>query len=128
MGFRYEPDEEPKRKHHWDRAEPGFVEVRSVLVGKCPSDLTIARAEALLQDGIPWNRPRTPDLGYPDAIYVVYDGAVYRAKPTRPGVSYHAFPELGSRLRELPRQLKTRILEKARELGCDVGVQRWMNK
>lgn len=33
---RYRVDESPKRKHHWDRDEPGFLEVSGALVGKCP--------------------------------------------------------------------------------------------
>ncbi len=125
--FRYEPDENPKQKHRWKKNEPGFLEIRGVFIGKCPANLSLEEAETLLNAGIRWNRPRTPDLGYPDSIYVVYEGAVYRAKPTMPGESYHAFPELPKRLRELPADLRDRILERARELGCETQVRRWIN-
>src|SRR6266568_2885800 len=30
----YEPDEVPKRKHHWDQDEAGFVAVGAIFVGK----------------------------------------------------------------------------------------------
>ena len=33
----YMPDEGPKKKHHWDKNEPGFEDVRGILVGKCPN-------------------------------------------------------------------------------------------
>ena len=126
--WRYQPDEIPKKKHHWDRNEADFVEVDGVPVGKCPANITIPQAEVLLNSGIPWVRPGTPDLGYPDAIYVVHEGVVYRAKPTNiQERSYHAFPELPARLRELPRALRGRILESAAEQGCEDAVRRWMN-
>ncbi|MBI4703269.1 MAG: hypothetical protein HY744_19300 [Deltaproteobacteria bacterium] len=127
MPWEYEPDEKPKRKHAWDEPYPGFVEVRGEVVGKCPAGLSNDEARELLNQGIAWTRPRSPSLGWPDAIYVVHAGAVYRAKPTNPGVSYHAFPETGERLREVPRSLRRRILDRARELGCEQEVRRWMN-
>ncbi len=53
---RYQPDEDPKRKHHWDLDEPGFVELApGHLVGKCPRGLPLDIAEQLLRAGVGYN-------------------------------------------------------------------------
>ena len=67
-----------------------------------------------------------PAIGYPTRIYVVHDGVVYRAKPTNPGVSYHAFPETSEELQKLPRATLRAIRERADALGCLVQVNRWI--
>lgn len=126
--FRYEPGERPKRRHHWSNDYPGFVKVRGAPVGKCPSDISMERAEELLNAGIPYE-PDQPEggvaTGWPGRVYVVHNGAIYRATLTSPGV-YHAFPELPARLRELPRRFREKLLARARELGCERETRRWM--
>ena len=129
MSWRYEVDEKHKWKHHWDRLIPGFVFLGhdDVPVGKCPSDMTSEQAEKLLNEGIPFF-PEGWKASHPKRIYVVHDGAVYRAAETNPGSSYHGFPETGAELRHLPSSIRNAILKKAQELGCEVKVQRWMNQ
>lgn len=122
----YQPDENPKRRHAWGNPYPGVVEVDGEPIGKCPNDVSAELAQQLLNEGLPWHRPRGPAGGWPDAIYIVYKGAVYRAKPTNAGASYHAYPETGARLRELGRVFVARILDRARELGCEEEVRRWI--
>jgi len=91
--WKYQPDEDPKRKHRWNEHRAGFVEAGGETIGKCPRAITIELAEHLLNhQGISWSNPRLSPGTYPDRIYVVHDGVVYHAKPTVPGVSYHAFP------------------------------------
>ena len=128
MVWKYEPDEDPKKKHKWSKPVPGFVKVNGVTIGKCPSKMTNEEAEELLNQGIPWDPPRAPIASWPQTIYIVHDGCVYRAKPTNPGISYHAFPELPEKLRELPRTLRHKIEQKAEELGCGDKVRRWINR
>ncbi|MBI4703444.1 MAG: hypothetical protein HY744_20215 [Deltaproteobacteria bacterium] len=124
--WRYEPDEKPKKKHHWDKPRPGFVKVRGVDVGKCPHGLSLDRAERLLNQGIAYDPPRAATGDWPSRIYVVYEGAVFRAVPTNPGVSYHAFPDKPAELSRLPRHVLEQIEERARELGCEQEVKRWI--
>lgn len=126
--WKYSPDEDPKRKHHWDRPHAGFVEVGGVQIGKCPSGITNQQAEDALNAGIPWHNPRIPNVGWPDRIYIVHDGVVYRAKPTNPGTSYHAFPELPAELNNLPGSLRAKIIARAQELGCQTEVIQWMKR
>jgi hypothetical protein len=123
----YEAEEAPKRKHAWSNSCPGFVKHRGALVGKCPHDLTTEEAERLLNTGLPYPSERW-GKDWPDRIYVVHEGAVYRAVPTVAGRSYHGFPELPSELRRLPRTFRESLLSKARELGCEDQVRRWMRK
>jgi hypothetical protein len=124
MAWLYEPDETPKKKHHWAKDHAGFVEVGNVLVGKCPSEMTISEAQDLLNAGAGWT-PRNWDEDYPKRIYTVKDGVVYRATPTRPGYSYHGFPEIR---RQLPtdRSLHEAILALAREDGSEEEVRAWL--
>jgi hypothetical protein len=92
LNFEYEPDEAPKKKHAWSEPTWGFVEGRSgERVGKCPQGVTLEAAREAMNQGIPWRNDRSKSA-WPDRIYFVYDGHLYHAKPTRPGVSYHAFP------------------------------------
>ncbi len=122
--WHYEPDEHPKKKHAWSNPHAGFVNVQGVEIGKCPNNISIAEAEQFLNTGIPFIPPRT-SVTYPTRIYVVHSGVVYRATPTNPGVSYHAFPERAEDFRRLPRSLRESILNEADRLGHGDAVRRW---
>lgn len=123
----YEPDERPKRKHRWRHAHAGFVEQCGEKVGKCPSDLTDAMAEELLNtQAVPYFNPKARGPS-PDRLYVVHEGVVYRAVPTRAGRSFHGFPESPEHLARLPRAVLAQILALAERLGCKDRVQDWMS-
>jgi hypothetical protein len=122
--WRYEPDENPKRKHAWSNPYAGFVIVEGVEIGKCPNNISLAQAERLLNSGIPVMAARSGAM-YPKRIYVVHDGVVYRATPTNPGVSYHAFPETAEEFRRLPRGVQEAILTEATRQGRGDDVLRW---
>jgi len=127
VAWRYEPEQNPKRKHAWNRNVAGFAEFRGLRVGKCPNDVSLEEAEALLNFGIPWSPPGWENA-WPNRIYIVRRGVVYRAVPTVPGVSYHAFPDTGRALRELPNVVQTQIIERAIQLNCEHEVQKWMSR
>ncbi len=124
VGWKYEPDQIPKRKHHWAKKRAGVVEVKGVRVSKCPSDLTLSDAEEMLNDGIEWSPSRWPH-DHPQRVYAIREGVVYRATPTNPGVSYHGFPEL---LENLPpsRALRQQLIARATTLGCESEVVAWL--
>jgi hypothetical protein len=121
----YEPDENPKRRHHWENDYAGFVNVSGNLVAKCPADLSLADATKLLNGGIEYYPPRRGGISHPGRIYAVHDGVVYRATPTNPGKSYHGFPELRENLPPA-RELREAILELAREDGSEDKVKKWL--
>jgi hypothetical protein len=122
--WRYETDETPKKKHQWSRNEAGSIEVGGAVVSKCPNDLTTQEAEEMLNAGIPWS-PRNWTRDYPQRIYAVRLGVVYRATTTNPGVSYHGFPEL---IEKLPpdRVLREKIFELGKSQGFGAELKRWL--
>jgi hypothetical protein len=125
--WKYDPGEIPKIKHHWNRDYADFVEHQGQRIGKCPSTITAEIAEGLLNAGIAYSDPKW-DKPYPSRIYAIYNGVVYRAKPTNPGVSYHGFPEFPERIRSLPGRVREQLLKRARELNCEKEVLRWINR
>ena len=124
----YEPEARPKLKHHWPRDYAGFFRVGSVLVAKCPAGMTLADAQVLLDNSIPYFPPRWSRL-YPQRLYAVSDGVVYRATPTNPGISYHGFPEYPDRFPDKgnAKQVKQWLLVEAGHQGCRQEVHQWMN-
>jgi len=63
----YEPDEDPKRKHHWNQDKAGFVTVGAIFVGKCPNNMSMQLAQKLLNTGIEWS-PKKWANPYPQRI------------------------------------------------------------
>ncbi len=131
-GVRYEPDEKPKRKHHWEKDEPGFVEQRRdgqlIKIGKCPKSLTNSSAELLLRKGVGFNPPGWREVR-PERIYVVHRGTVYRATVTNANTpSYHGFPELPEKFPR-HRELRDAVLKLAQEEGEPFysQVKKWLS-
>ncbi len=121
----YQPDEDPKKKHHWNQGEAGFVTVGAIFVAKCPSNMSMQLAQELLDTGIEWSPKMWPE-SYPQRIYCVWDGVLYRATPTIPGRSYHGFPEHPSRFPPGNRALRNQIINLAGERDCEQEVRAWM--
>lgn len=128
MKWVYEPDENPKRKHHWDRDHAGFIKRGPNHVGKCPAGMSLSDAQALINDAVPYRSPRWP-RSYPQRLYAVSGGVVYRATPTNPGVSYHGFPEHPEKFpRDANgREVRRQLLALAKQQGYEREVRGWMN-
>ena len=126
MPWVYQENLDRKHKRGWDQPRPGFMEVKGEIVGKCPTTITVEKAEELLNSGIPYFPQRWP-RSYPERIYNIHDGHLYRATPTVPGRSYHGFPEHPTNARKLPRDLKKLILDLARTHHCQEEVSRCLN-
>jgi hypothetical protein len=122
----YEPDQVPKRKHHWAKPEAGFERIGKYRVGKCPAAMSLDEAQALLERAIPWS-PSNWRRSYPQRLYAVRDGVLYRATPTNPGTSYHGFPEVPNRFPAGASSLQASLLAQARELNCEAELREWMN-
>jgi hypothetical protein len=126
MPWTYEENPDRKHKRRWENPEPGFVEEAGEIVGKCPTTIGVEVAEELLNAGIEYSPARWPH-SYPQRIYNIHESRLYRATPTVPGRSYHGFPEHPKRANGLPRELKARILELAREKHCEPEVSRCLS-
>jgi hypothetical protein len=124
--WRYETDEHPKKKHHWSKPMAGFVERRDgTRVSKCPAGFSLVLAAQLVNEGIPSPTDLAPTT-WPSQIFVVHDGVLYRAVPTNPGRSYHAYPVDSDDLRLVPRDVLEKIFERARALNCERKLRRWI--
>lgn len=123
MPWQYVESSDRKHKRGWNEPNPDFVDERGEKVGKCPTTISAALAEDLLNTGLAYSPERWPHA-YPNRIYNIHDGHLYRATPTVPGVSYHGFPEHPKRAMQLPKDLKDRILELARQCGCEQEISR----
>jgi hypothetical protein len=58
----YEPDEDHKRKHHWNQNEAGFVTVGATFVGKCPNNMSMRLAQTLVDGALNGRRRRGSSL------------------------------------------------------------------
>lgn len=91
-------------------------------VGKCDCRITEEVAEQNLNRGIP-DPADAP--GHPPRIYVLYDGVIYVAVPTNPGVSYHAYPWRG----DIPgRRIPRRVLSGLKRIAADRGELSKLNQ
>lgn len=79
--------------------------------------MSLQLAQMLLDTGIEWS-PKMWDQTYPQRIYCVWDGVLYRATPTIPGRSYHGFPEYPSRFPPGNRALRNQIMELAKNASA----------
>jgi hypothetical protein len=115
-----------RKKHRWNNPFPGFEQLAGgVWVGKCPSDVTNEEAERLLNEGVAESSGLSEDPNdCPDVIFLIRGTWVYRAYPTQPGVSYHAFPACPRDLKRLPKSIRLKILELANRKGCGEHVRR----
>ena len=99
MQYKYERGDH-RRKHCWTRGYADFIEEHGHLVGKCPSSITDALAERLLNQAVaepdPFAIRGAPADSWPKRLYAVYRGVIYEAVPTQPGKSYHFFKQQGS--------------------------------
>lgn len=63
-------------------------------VGKCPDNIPDAVKRELLKRAIPGANGDT-EVGYIRRRYVVHEGAIYEARTSDGGTSYHAYPYKG---------------------------------
>lgn len=132
MRYHYERGEH-RRKHCWKRDHADFVVLHGHRVGKCPSTITDAVAEAVLNQAVaepePFVVPGRQADTWPKRLYGVYKGVIYEAVPTQPGKSYHGYPWRG---RDGRGPLPTEVIERLRALAEDEGYfeafESWLNE
>lgn len=89
-------------------------------VGLCPGSLTAADHLRLLNEAIPGaNGDR--ELPFPKSLWVVHEGAIYKADTTDRGKSYHGYPYRG----KLPGVLVEELRKMALAKGCEREFDRW---
>ena len=119
-GWKYDPGDK-RFKHKWNKDVADFVTPDGMPVGKCPKSVGIDLATHLLNSGIEWHNPKIPKA-YPDHIYNVYKGVIYKATITLHGRSYHGYPWKG----RLPRQIYDKLVEIAKSQGYQAEFDEWV--
>ncbi|MBV1790193.1 hypothetical protein KQ940_19220 [Marinobacterium sp. D7] len=117
---------EGRFKHRWCHDHAGFVPSRNGAVGKCPKSIDEALATEILNRGVPYYD--SPDDMWPAKIYTVYQGVIYEAVPTMPGVSWHGYPWRGDLKGRapIPRKIQRKLKEIAMQSGHISEYEQWL--
>ena len=92
-------------------------------VGRCPAGMSAELRTQLLNEAI--SAPMGDrDIDYPKYLYVVHNGAIYEARTSDAGGSYHGFPFRG----KLPRGLVNKLRAMAEAKGCLKSFENWVEK
>ncbi|TGG95232.1 hypothetical protein E4656_02085 [Natronospirillum operosum] len=118
-----------RKKHRWNKDVPGFQPSRKGPVGKCPKSIDEQLATVILNNGVPYSAFED-EPEQPDRIYCVYQGTVYEAVPTRPGISWHAYPWRGDLpgRQGLPKKVEDALRDKADQEGYLQEFEKWIRK
>jgi len=113
---------ENRRKHNGVSEQAEIVMEFGKLVGKCPRGFNLDMALSLVQNAIPEYRNSQPDK--PFRLWNYYQGAIYVAKSSNGGKSWHGFPAL----KPPPKHIKKALMERAREIGEEPQAQTWLGR
>jgi hypothetical protein len=117
---------EKRLKHEGTGPEPEiqfFKDQPRRFVGKCPAAMSAQVRTQLLNEAIP-APTGDREIDYLKYLYVVHNGAIYEARTSDAGTTYHGFPYRGSLARQLVEQLRTM----ARQKNCLDAFEEWVKK
>ena len=115
---------EKRFKHEGTGPEPEIQFINNSprrFVGKCPAGMSAQLRTALLTAAVP-GPPGDREIDYPKYLYTVHNGAIYEARTSDAGVSYHGFPYRGNLLGQVVDQLRTM----ARNKNCLEAFEKWI--
>ena len=111
-------------KHEGTGSEPEIQFYRDAprrFIGKCPAAMPAALRSQLLNEAIA-APAGDRDIDYPKYLYVVHDGAIYEARTSDCGNTYHGFPYRG----KLSRLMLYQLRAMAERKGCLKVFERWV--
>ncbi len=122
----------PDSTRHYDKGERRFKHVGATkrpefrfvrnnpkhVIGLCPADVPPAERARLLAAAIPASRSPQPV----PRLYAVHQGAIYEARSSDWGRSYHAYPFRG----KLTATLLAALAEMAEQEGCIDAFHAWV--
>lgn len=117
---------EKRFKHEGTGSEPQiqfFKNQPRRFVGKCPAGMPAQLRTQLLNEAIAAPAPGR-EIDYEKYLYVVHNGAIYEARTSDAGVSYHGFPYRGRLARQVVDQLRTMAQNKK----CLDAFEDWIKK
>lgn len=124
----YDPGEH-RKKHCWNEPYASVVKNGSTSIGKCPSTFSKEEARVLLDDAEYEGKieGQSAVVALPKRMWNVYQGVVYEAVPTQPGISYHGYPWFGRPGRNrLPRAVRAALAKRAEDQGFKREFDDWM--
>lgn len=123
MPRRYDKGEK-RFKHEGTGPEPEIQFIKNQprrFVGKCPTSMSGEVRTKLLNEAI-----AAPvgdrEIDYPKYLYAVHNGAIYEARTSDAGVTYHGFPYRGKLARQLVEQLRA----VAQDKSCLEAFEKWV--
>lgn len=115
---------ENRRKHLGTHVEAMMAyEKGGNWVGKCPQGFDLSIAQKLVQYGIPEFRETTSEKPY--RIWNYHNGAIYIARSSDGGKTWHGFPN-GYPMPEPPRPILRELEQRARESGQESKIKQWL--
>ncbi len=117
---------EKRFKHEGTGPEPEiqlFKDQPKRFIGKCPAGMSAQLRTQLLYEAIA-GPVGDREIDYPKYLYAVHNGAIYEARTSDAGVTYHGFPYRGKLGRSLVDQLRTM----ARDKKCLESFEEWVKK
>jgi len=115
---------ERRHKHEWGGSYPiiEFDKKRPRRwVGKCPATMPAELRQSLLNEAIAGPKGDR-DIDYDKYLYVVHEGAIYEARTSDGGKSYHGFPYRG----KLAKQVVEALRAQAKTKGCLETFEGWI--
>jgi len=122
--WKYEKGDQ-RYKHTGRGANAVFEQNRGVTVGKCPNTITLETAQKILNEGVGCDYVDTGTFSYPRQMFGFHEGVLYKALPTRAGISYHAFPACSDDLSPPARQI---IFAHFSDPDTQQKIQKWLTK
>lgn len=115
---------ENRHKHRWNKNYAGFDRYLGEIVGKCPNDITLPQAQALLDQAIP-DPPSEYDVDpHPKRLYNVFKGVVYQAIGDGRSNLYHAFP--ADNINSMDEETLEILQQRAAESGNEKEFKDWI--
>jgi hypothetical protein len=120
--YKYDKGENRPKHQGTDRAAR-IVDKYGEEVGECPRGFSLHAAQKLLDDAIEEHRSRQPDV--PFRLWSYHDGAVYQARTSDGGMTWHGWPVQGSRI---PDNIRRQLDGQADALGERSRLNQWLRK
>jgi len=120
--YRYDKGEN-RCKHLGTDPEAQIVYKYGEEIGECPRGFALDVAQQLLDNAIEEYRSRQPDA--PFRLWNYHDGAVYQARTSDGGMTWHGYPVQG---RHIPDSIKRQLDGQAEALGERSRLNQWLRK
>lgn len=112
---------ENRHKHRGRHDDARIVLEHGNRVGKCPRGFSLGVARELLKTAIEEYKGRQPDI--PFRLWAYHDGAVYAARTSDGGTTWHGYPN-----QEPPQKILAQLEQQADARNEKNRLRQWLNK